>query len=416
MYSGHPCFLRLLRSACWSLLALSGGGVNAQTSDPASTHFPSGANNAAGSPGALLDDPIFREEAARQREQNVTVTQRVTQGMIEETKKSLPVLNQIGGALKYGTHNTISPNGEGIVAQIRSLATATNTERHGILQKLQEQSRQGIPEAITFMGFAFEYGLFGARKDVLRARQYYDVAAKAHYQPAIYNLAIVAAYGKGEDRNVKLAAELIDQAAAKGPESSLRVCGFGAFIHYRRGDLRRALSFTTACPSPLTALPLAASGNGGTQEQLIERLRKSIATGLDDGYPLLEQVTREHEATDMQFNHCKYALVDRYRAKTRFDPLRDDAIRCYGQTVANTDDRSTDDNRRDQVVAGIVSFVPTEIASLQGMRKSNHFHYGWSVPYLPFPQKEVDLFEPLIEPSVDSRLEPQHQPLDVAGK
>jgi len=51
---------------------------------------------------------------------------------------------------------------------------------------------------------------------------------------------------------------------------------------------------------------------------------------------------------------------------------------------------------RDQVIAGVAAFVPTEISTLASMRRSNHFHYGWSVPYLPFGQQEVNLFEALM--------------------
>ena len=52
--------------------------------------------------------------------------------------------------------------------------------------------------------------------------------------------------------------------------------------------------------------------------------------------------------------------------------------------------------RRSQAVASITGFVPAEIAALEAMRKSNHFHYAWSVPYLPFTQQDVNLFEPLM--------------------
>jgi hypothetical protein len=45
---------------------------------------------------------------------------------------------------------------------------------------------------------------------------------------------------------------------------------------------------------------------------------------------------------------------------------------------------------------GVAGFVGPELAALDTMRRSNRFHFGWSVPYLPFTQGDVDMFEPLM--------------------
>jgi hypothetical protein len=51
----------------------------------------------------------------------------------------------------------------------------------------------------------------------------------------------------------------------------------------------------------------------------------------------------------------------------------------------------------DQIIRGIAGFVPVEINALVHIRRSNPFHYNWSVPYLPFGQQEVNLFSSMIK-------------------
>jgi TPR repeat protein len=346
--------------------------------------------------GTTLDSQAFKDEVQRQKEQNSGVVKSINQESIANAQRALPQFNQFGGELKYGTHKTVSSDGEKIVSMIRSLTTDSLKEHATALRRLQELSDRGIPEAQNFVGFAAEYGLYGARVDVNRAIQFYGAAASSGYQPAIYNLALAAAYGKNGHADLGRAAGLLDKAATKGPESSLRVCGFASFLNYRRGDQQAALDFSKGCPSPLTALPLALTNNAGTAEQRIESLRKSIATGVDDGFELLESVTRPTASSDIQFNYCKYYLINRYRTAVKVDRLHEDALRCYEQYAPHVADHNVEVSRREQIVPGIISFVPTEITVLQAMRKSNRFHFKWSVPYLPFPQQDVDLFEPLI--------------------
>ena len=46
---------------------------------------------------------------------------------------------------------------------------------------------------------------------------------------------------------------------------------------------------------------------------------------------------------------------------------------------------------------GIASFAMTEVRALEQSRQTNRFHYSWSVPYLPFAQRDVDLYEPVMK-------------------
>ena len=61
---------------------------------------------------------------------------------------------------------------------------------------------------------------------------------------------------------------------------------------------------------------------------------------------------------------------------------------------------SIDPSARNQAIAGVNGFVAAECGSLNRIRTSNRFHYGASVPYLPFAQADVDLFESVIAAAV----------------
>ncbi|PFW59424.1 hypothetical protein COL27_32100, partial [Bacillus sp. AFS075960] len=76
---------------------------------------------------------------------------------------------------------------ETVVMWMIEAANATGEKRKALLAKLAELSARGVPEAMTFQGFASEYGLFGFPKDLGRALSLYRSAAASKYQPAIYN-------------------------------------------------------------------------------------------------------------------------------------------------------------------------------------------------------------------------------------
>lgn len=223
----------------------------------------------------------------------------------------------------------------------------------------------------------------------------YRNAAAFNYQPAIYDLAVAAAYGKGQRPDAGTASALISQAAAIAPDASYRVCGFGAFLSYRQGDQQRALTYTKSCWSDLAGIPKALYNDQVTPNQRVMLLRASIATGVDDGYGLLARVT--HDAgPEPQYLACKYMLVDKYRRTLNGNTLKDDAVSCYRQSGSAPTDPKEALLKLNTVVPGIIGFVPTEIRALEKSRASNKFHYAWSVPYLPFRQEDVDLFSPFV--------------------
>ena len=350
------------------------------------------ASDSVGFAGKLFESERFKDEARRLNAQNSVIPKSISDSLAEAARRSLPRLNDFGTALRFGQHNVVSSDGEGIIALIHQLLTSPVKARPALLARIQAFSQKGYPEAQTFVGFAIEHGLFGARQDLDQAIQFYRAAAAARYQPAIYNLALIEAYGKSGKPNLNEAAGLIQRAAMAGAENSFRVCGFGAFINYRRGDQQTALNYGVGCESPLTYLPLIVAPSDKTVAERTDMLRKSIATGLNDGFALLEQITHETAANDKQFFYCKYMLLNKYR-HSRSD-LRESAAKCYDQYAKKSGNAGVDGAQREMAIPGIAGFVPGEFDALQAMRKANHFHYAWSVPYLPFSQQDVDLYLP----------------------
>jgi TPR repeat protein len=337
------------------------------------------------------------ESAMKQnQQQNADIANSVTPEVVSETQNSLPKFpkfNDFIGKIKYGTHNTVSENGEQVVTLIRSLAT--NPERkESTLQQLVTLARARNPEAMNFAGFALANGLFGTTKNQARAVEYFKAAAEANYQPAIYNLAINAAYGGQGKESLAQAATYITRASNIAPDGSARVCGFASFIYYRLRELRDAGHYTQGCSSALAGLPLAVSNSTLPSAKRIALLRTSISTGVNDAYPLLERVAQENAVNDNEYLYCKYYIFNRVRAQPQL-AAKDLAAQCYDKYTHVDASAKIDTNRRNQAILGITSFVYSERLALEQLRASNHFHYAWSVPYLPFQQQDVDLFEPL---------------------
>ena len=344
----------------------------------------------------LLQSEGFDKEVQRQGNHNPTVVSFVTPDIITRARGMLPKPSQLISGLKYGKHIVVSQNGEEIITLIRTLATSSLTEQPALLRKLQGFSARGAPEAMNFMGFVLEHGLFNARPDMQHALAYYKSAAAARYQPALYNLALAAAYGRDASVGQTQAMTLISKAAALGEESSSRVCGLGSFLGFRRNDKVAAVKFSKNCFSPLANLSKASFNADLTVPERVKLLRDSLATGADDAYVVIERVTRTEAMTDKNFTYCKYKLVNHYRKTKQFNDLRNAAGHCYQQFTKDTGNSFNNKQMRKQAIAGISVFVPAEIDSLKQRRLSNHFHYAWSAPYLPFTQMDVDLFTPLL--------------------
>jgi TPR repeat protein len=348
---------------------------------------------------SLLSSPALAAEVQRQRQQNALAVGSLKWDDFTKSTTVASKLNELGGELHFGTHNVASRDGEKLVWLIRSTASGDVATRSANLTALTDYANAGVPEAMTFMGVVAQYGLFGTQKDAARAHSLYAAAAKSRYQPALYDLGLESAYGRGTRVDFNQAAQFFVSAAALGPDLSARLCGLGAFVSFRLGDQTQALQFAHGCGSPLAALPVARANTGALTAHDLEDLRRSTATGVDDALALIERAARAGATNDPQYLYCKYALVARYRRASTTEGLRADAQACVDSTSRSSGappPQSADQMRREQAVLSVAGFVPTEIASLAAMRKSNHFHYDWSVPYLPFTQQDANLFEPLM--------------------
>ena len=348
----------------------------------------------------LFEGGQLESEMQRNQQQNAAIANSVTPEVIRDSQSKLPRIDKLAtasdflGKIKYGTHNTVSKNGEQVITLIRSLTTEPLAQRDHTLRQLQSLAKENNPEALNFIGFVVANGLFGATKNQARAVEYFKTAAAANYQPAIYNLALDAAYSVPTKESLVKATSYINRAANVDTDNSFRICGFASFLYYRQGDLRNATHYTQQCGSALNGLPLALANNSLQLSKRIDLLRTSISTGVDDGYPLLERLTRTNANNDNQYLYCKYTLLNRLRLQPQLS-LNDFAARCYDQFTHLDPKLKIDANRRGQAISGITSFASIEKTALDQLRTSNHFHYAWSVPYLPFPQQDVDLFSPL---------------------
>lgn len=352
-------------------------------------------DNVKGFAESTFNSPVFGQIQSNYQNQNRSVIQSVGDAAVAKVKAMLPRAKVLGEQLRYGNHNVVSNDGETIITWMIELTTASVSQRPALLAKLAKAADANMPEALTFEGFIAEYGILGSPRDMTRALQFYRAAAAFNYQPAIYDLALAYAYGKGQQASPNEALGYVSRAYAIAPDASYRVCGFGAFLGYRTGDRQQATRFSRSCWSDLAAIPKALYDDTQNVSQRVSLLRASIATGIDDGYGLLAQVT--HDAgLDPQYLACKYMLVNRYRQTLVGNTLRDDTIKCYRQYTDASADPKTALVRYDTVVPGIIGFVPTEIRALDQQRRSNHFHYAWSVPYLPFRQQDVDQFAPFV--------------------
>jgi hypothetical protein len=335
----------------------------------------------------LMHSGRVEQTAAAMNQPLRDIGKSVDTSVIDRVKRSMPSVERFGNALKYTSTVTVSSQGAEIVSLIRLLPNRTGKERSSLLARLLNFSSQNAPEAQNFIGFVNEYGLFGAPRDLTRAREYYKAAASRNYQPAVFNLAIMAYLGKGQQPDADMARDLIRRASGIGPEASARVCGLASFIEYRRGDRAEALRYAQTCHSPLANIPIAAYGSQLPLQLRVKMLRDSIGTGAVDGYHWLEVVTRQ-VPFDRNFLYCKYHLINQLKQSRLGGDVQSMAQTCYANSVSQKKDSNAP-----TAIKGIVSFVMVEQRELEQMRRASRFHAGWSVPYLPFGAADVDLYE-----------------------
>jgi len=369
----------------------------AQQKQARATALAANPNAQQGAIDAALNSPALREETKNQQRLNQTSIANTTPSVVEQVSATLPKLAQIGGQLKYGEHIVVSPEGPEIIALIRSLITKPQAEQRATIARLQEFAMNGKPEAIHFLAFCLENGLYGLSKNQGQAAKYYQTAAAQNYQPSVYNLGLIAAYGRnGTPPDFERGLAWMAKAMTLANDTSGRVCGLASFLAYRTNRQVEALKYAKGCNSALAHIPRASLGDTESLPTRVGWLRDSIATGADDGYTLIPKISRPLIKTDNNYTFCKYVLINRHYRKATTPNVKEEATRCVDQLGKLVGGEKGWVVQREQIISGVSSFVPMEIETLKNMRKSNKFHYSWSVPYLPFSQAETDLFEPLL--------------------
>jgi hypothetical protein len=292
-----------------------------------------------------------------------------------------------------GPHAVSSRLGEKVISMIRMLPKADDEARQALLNRLEAMAKDGTPEALTFLGFAAEQGAYGIPRSLEKAAALYRAASQSGYQPALYDLALMNAYGRAMPRNLGEAEQLLARAVAAGVEGSNRVCGMASFVAYRLNDRAAMRNFSEGCNGPLSALAAAAVNPTVTDSNLVNRIKGSIATGVDDGYVALEVVTKANAANDTEFNYCLWSLVNQYRAQPSSPAIAPAAAACVERVATPGSKVATlAPQARQQAALAIAHMVGSQVQELAASRKANNFHFGKPVPYLPFTQEDVDLF------------------------
>ena len=340
----------------------------------------------------LLNTEQFRQIEATRQQQNQRTINAVSNDLLDEVKARLPGVQGMGTQLANGPHAVVSPNGNATIARILELLTAKPEARAGILQQLQQAAQQGVPEAQNFMGFASEFGAFGAPVNLAVARAFYQAAAQSGYQPALYNLALLNAYGRGVPANLRQGLVYSRQALAKGTEISYRVCGMASFLAYKNGQGQIALQAAQGCISPLAGLAVARYNSALSVPARVQKARDSLLTGVDDGFAVIHDLMRNQNG----YTACRYALVQQYLYQGDLTSVKTAALTCYRQSTRMTGTLSP---VQQQEINGLASFTLAEVLAIRKHRAGNRMHYGWPVPYLPFPAYDAERFAPCLKGS-----------------
>ncbi len=312
--------------------------------------------------------------------------------------------------VKYGKHLTVLENGEYIIDQIRALASASGKRQSTLLGSIMQAAQRGSPEAQNFLGMIYEYAMYGNQRDITLATHFYEAAASRDYPPAIYNLGLVAYYGKnvsqpnpGADESSRA---LFTKAAvlANGADN-FRLCGMASLINYQSSKMDLANKFAANCESPLSNLAKVNSTPMTTPEK-IRSLRFFAATGANDAFPLLEQVTKEAIGKDENYPYCTWHIFNEYfgRIANSGRAMRISAQQCV-ESYYKDDKKSALGNLKESTaVTRVIAGVNSEVLHFKELRELSRVHYSWAVPYLPFNIVESDLFYPLMSKAVRDSL------------
>lgn len=310
---------------------------------------------------------------------------------INANKLNLPNPTYINTDLRsYGKVVVVSPRGTEAISLIRQLSSPKPESQAKTLQDLQTMASEGVPEAQNFIGYIYEYGLFGAEPNIDRAEQYYSSASQKGYGTATYNLATIRFFGKGgRKQDPRLAETLASSAADTTAEASYRVCGLASFVNYRNHNSKSGI-YSKNCHSPLAVFGQVAYTKEGTADERIQWLKGTFATGVNDGFSEMVTVAMS-TPPDSGLKYCRYLLESQYKFSNDYKTLEDSATRCYttSNTVPNYNSNPEKAGRK-QAIASLVASVKADLQIYKTQREANKTLYSISVPYLPFHQVDSD--------------------------
>lgn len=363
----------------------------------------------------LLTSERVQSDAERQKRTNAQIVANVPTPVVvplyqtpsspasASTKDTSPAVTRLANSLfvgaqqiRYGAHNTVSADAETLIETFRQSITGTTAQQAQAWNDVKNWAGQGVPEATHFLGFVVEMGLKGQKPDSALAARYYAQAAARGYQPALYNLGLQAGYGRGTRQDLGAAVRFMSQAAERGSDDSQRVCGMGSYLALRAQDFSAASRLAQNCGSPLATLVDVRNNPVGITPQRVAALRQVIATGADDGYAALEALGRANIASDRQLLYCKYRLLGQLRNQTQLTDVRARAMTCVSQARSSLPKDLALTMSDAQLSDALAGFVVAERAALQTLRDGDTFHYGRSVPFLPYRGAEAELFEPVV--------------------
>ena len=341
---------------------------------------------------SLFASTEFKGTQAELSAKNRSTVDAITDAVVSRVREGLPKLGQApqGNVQFSGNQIILSSKGPDVLRLISELVKGPYRDQVRHLDELNALTSQEVPEALHFAGYMAEYGLYGRPKDMGRAIRFYQASAGRGYQPALFNLGLIAFYGKAGKPDLEVARQYLAKAAALGSDYTGRVCGITTFLNYRLNLATETLRVARSCGSPLADLGQAKFNQQLPIQERMRLARNSLVTGVNDALWLIEEMAETQEGFDPAFMRCKYRLITRALGKD-IEPatLRSMAESCVKQHKIGAIDL-------DQAVTGVTNFVIAEITSIQNQRKKNFFRYGETVPFLPFTQADADLFAPLI--------------------
>lgn len=313
---------------------------------------------------------------------------------LKDSKLVIPKLTELGYDMRDGKALTTSANGDAVISLIRYVINNPQTPNDDKIQKIKSFSDANIPEAQNFMGFVYEHGFYGYKKNPDLAFQYFKMAALKKYEPAFYNLSLMYAYGKNTQVNLNAASSLLSTASNMVQDTSFRVCSMYAFVNYKLNQPPKALKAAQACQTPLANLVKASYDNTLSLNQRVGLLRTSLSTGVDDAYNTILKISIDNNSLEGNQIYCKYKLIHFYANNQDFPKLRNLAEECALQTKSLNSANNLQPDYK-QYLDGVTGVIPMEVNEINISKRTNHFHYSWSVPYLPFTATEATNLEAL---------------------